>query len=146
MTLKIAGRLRGCIGTLEAYRPSGPRRRENAYTAAFRDPRFPPLRRAEWASLKIHISILNPPEPLAVSSEAELYAILRPGVDGVMLEEGDHRGTLLPAVWESLPDPKDFMDALKQRRVSLGIIGRKGQRLSVYRNQYTLSRRSWNDE
>ena len=38
---------------------------------------------------------------------------LRPGVDGLILEDADHRGTFLPSVWESIPDPKLFLDHLK---------------------------------
>ncbi len=40
---------------------------------------------------------------------------MRPGVDGLILEEGNHRGTFLPAVWESLPSPEDFLRQLKQK-------------------------------
>jgi AMMECR1 domain-containing protein len=40
VTLTQHGQLRGCIGSLEAWRPLGQDVRENALAAAFRDPRF----------------------------------------------------------------------------------------------------------
>ena len=48
-------------------------------------------------------------------TEAQLCSTLRPGIDGVTLELGDHRATFLPQVWESLPDPRAFLAALKDK-------------------------------
>lgn len=115
VTLTIDGVLRGCIGTLEARRPLVHDVADNAYAAAFRDPRFTPVRTLELERLQIHISILSPPEPLSFSSEDELLAQLTPGVDGLILEEGASHGTFLPSVWESLPDPRDFIVHLKRK-------------------------------
>lgn len=115
VTLKIAGDLRGCIGTLQAYRPLVEDIAENAYAAAFRDPRFAALEAHEFAQLQYHISILNPTEPLLVNNEAELLTQLRPGVDGLVLEDNHYRSTFLPAVWESLPTPQQFVQHLKQK-------------------------------
>lgn len=113
VTLKIAGDLRGCIGTLQASRPLVEDVANNAYAAAFRDPRFAALEAHEFAQLQYHISILNPTEPLHINSEAELLTQLRPGVDGLVLEDKQHRSTFLPAVWESLPTPQQFVQHLK---------------------------------
>jgi AMMECR1 domain-containing protein len=44
-----------------------------------------------------------------------LIAQLRPGIDGVILEYGSQRATLLPQVWERLADPRHFVHALKQK-------------------------------
>jgi uncharacterized protein len=115
VTLRRAGRLRGCVGELEAVRPLVESTARHAYAAAFRDPRFRPLGSEELADLAIHLSVLGPPEPLDVASEAELLAILRPGVDGLLIEDGPHRATFLPAVWESLPEPAHFLRELKQK-------------------------------
>lgn len=115
VTLKIAGDLRGCIGTLQAYRPLVEDVANNAYAAAFRDPRFAALEANEFAQLQYHISILNPAEPLLVKSETELLTQLRPGVDGLVLEDHHYRSTFLPAVWESLPTPQQFVQHLKQK-------------------------------
>lgn len=113
VTLKISGSLRGCIGTLQAIRPMVEDVNENAYAAAFRDPRFLPLSDQELSELEICISILTSPEPMNFHSEHDLLEQLRAGIDGLILEEGHHRGTFLPTVWESLPDPRNFFRQLK---------------------------------
>lgn len=113
VTLERQGRLRGCIGTLEARRPLAADVAHNAFQSAFRDPRFPPLDESELQGLEIHISVLSPAEPMTFGSEEDFIRQLRPGVDGVILEEGWHRGTFLPAVWEDLPNPRDFVQHLK---------------------------------
>jgi hypothetical protein len=69
----------------------------------------------DYADLELHISILSPPEALAVSSESDLLARLRPGIDGLILEDGYARGTFLPSVWESLPEPGEFVRHLKRK-------------------------------
>ena len=115
VTLNRFGELRGCIGHLEAIMPLARDVAENAYSAAFRDPRFPPLTRGEYAQLVLHISILSPPEALMVRSESDLLTKLRPGVDGLILEDGYARGTFLPSVWESLPEPEEFLRHLKRK-------------------------------
>jgi AmmeMemoRadiSam system protein A len=113
VTLKYAGSLRGCIGTLQAVRPLVADVNENAYAAAFRDPRFLPLSHRELGGLHISISILSSPQPISFVSEQDLLGQLRVGIDGLILEEEHHRGTFLPAVWESLPDPRAFLRQLK---------------------------------
>lgn len=113
VTLKVRDELRGCIGSLEAYRPLVLDVAANARAAAFSDPRFDPLGREQLASLQISISILSPAEALHFNDEADLLAQLRPGIDGVVLSEGSQRGTFLPSVWESLPDRRDFLQQLK---------------------------------
>lgn len=115
VTLHLDGELRGCIGHLEAVQPLVCDVAENAYAAAFRDPRFPPLARRELAGLTIDVSVLSPPEPMTFSSEADLLGQIRPGIDGLILTEGRARGTFLPSVWESLPAPRDFVDHLKRK-------------------------------
>ncbi|MCU7937486.1 MAG: AmmeMemoRadiSam system protein A [Candidatus Thiodiazotropha sp. (ex Dulcina madagascariensis)] len=115
VTLMREDSLRGCIGHLEAQMPLLEDVAENAYSAAFRDPRFPPLSSAERKGLEIHISVLTPAEPLTFSSEEELIRKIRPSVDGLILVEGAHRGTFLPSVWEALPDTRSFLRHLKQK-------------------------------
>lgn len=113
VTLEQAGHLRGCIGALEARRPAVVDVASNAYAAAFADPRFPPLQASELPGLHLHISLLSPCEPVTFTSEDDLIAKLRPGVDGLILSEGLRRGTFLPSVWESLPEPREFLRQLK---------------------------------
>src|SRR5215471_16587772 len=115
VTLLCGGELRGCIGSLKATRPVGMDVRENALAAAFRDPRFPPLTRGEFAVLSIEVSLLSPPQAAQFANEAELCASLVPLVDGVALELGERRATFLPQVWEAIPEPKAFLAALKAK-------------------------------
>ena len=115
VTLHKRGELRGCIGVLKAVRPLAEDIAENAFAAAFRDHRFPPVTADEFDQLVIHLSILTPPEPIVFSSEADLLAQIRSGVDGLIIEEGARRGTFLPSVWETLPNPKQFLRHLKQK-------------------------------
>jgi uncharacterized protein len=115
VTLETHGTLRGCIGHLEAIAPLVRDVADNAFAAAFRDPRFPPLRPAELPHLAIEISVLSVPRPLSFSSETELLTMIEPGVDGLILEDGSARGTFLPTVWRNLPEPKDFLRHLKTK-------------------------------
>lgn len=115
VTLELGGQLRGCIGALVAYQPLVQDVAAHAYAAAFEDPRFPPLRPDEFPNLEIFISVLSPPEPMRFSSEEDLLAQIRPGVDGLILQFRHYRATFLPAVWESLPDPYVFLAQLKHK-------------------------------
>jgi AmmeMemoRadiSam system protein A len=115
VTLERRQELRGCIGMLEAVRPLAEDVAENAFSAAFRDRRFPPLAADELSDLELHISILSAPTAIACNSEPDLLSQLRPAIDGLILAEGGHRATFLPAVWESLPSPGQFLRHLKQK-------------------------------
>jgi AmmeMemoRadiSam system protein A len=115
VTLFCSGELRGCIGSLKATRPVGIDVRENAHAAAFRDPRFAPLTATEFDTTSIEVSLLSRAESACFDTEPELWSRLRPGIDGVTLELGDHRATFLPQVWDSLPDAREFLVALKDK-------------------------------
>lgn len=113
VTLQRNGALRGCIGTLQAHRALGLDVRENAVAAAFRDPRFPALLASELAGLEVEVSLLSKPERLAVADEAQLIRVLRPGIDGVILDCEGKRATFLPQVWSMLPQPREFLARLR---------------------------------
>jgi AmmeMemoRadiSam system protein B/AmmeMemoRadiSam system protein A len=115
VTLTMDGALRGCIGSLQAHRPLGVDVAANAENAAFRDPRFAPLTAHEWPRVEAEVSLLTTPERVPFSDEVDLLVKLRPGVDGVILEQGARRGTFLPQVWESLPDRRRFIEELKRK-------------------------------
>lgn len=115
VTLRLAGELRGCIGSLTPRRSLRRDVHVNAIAAAFRDPRFAPLTAAEYDAISIEVSLLGPREPLPCATEAEALERLRPGVDGVVLECGTHRATFLPQVWGELREPREFLAALKRK-------------------------------
>ena len=98
VTLELDGHLRGCIGSLTPRRPLADDVAENAFAAAFRDPRFRPVDPGEIDRLEIHLSVLGTPEPMHFTSEADLLAQIRPGIDGLVLEDRGYRGTFLPSV------------------------------------------------
>ncbi len=113
VTLKINKQLKGCIGSLQARRPLVLDVAENAFAAAFQDTRFAPVIHSDLELLRISISILSKPEKIDFSSETDLIGQLRPHEDGLILQDNHHRGTFLPAVWESLGDPNEFLAQLK---------------------------------
>ena len=67
----------------------------------------------EFDDLEYHISVLKPAEDFPVKSEEDLLQQLRPGKDGLILEDDYHRATFLPSVWKSLTTAKDFLQHLK---------------------------------
>ena len=115
VTLTRHGQLRGCIGSLEAHRSLYDDVTRNARSAAFDDPRFPRLEADEFSSVRIEVSVLTAPQPLQFSSEADALLRLRPGIDGVIIQYGTRRATLLPQVWRQLPEPHKFLAHLKQK-------------------------------
>ncbi len=92
VTLKKDGRLRGCIGSLEAEEPLYLSAHHNAINAALRDPRFPPVRPEELEGLSVDVSILSPLRDIGSPAE------FRIGEQGVILEKGFHRAVYLPEV------------------------------------------------
>jgi AmmeMemoRadiSam system protein A len=132
VTLTRQGVLRGCIGSLEPKRALASDVRENALGAAFRDPRFRPLDRSEWLDTRVEISLLSALEHLPLQDEGEVVRSLRPGIDGLMLEFGHHRGTFLPQVWEQLPEPAAFLLNLKRKAGLPPDFWEPGLRLSRY--------------
>jgi AmmeMemoRadiSam system protein A len=112
-TLHLDNALRGCCGSLEAVYPLATDVARSAFKAAFEDSRFDPVSREELDAISLEVSVLSPLEALAVGSEEDLLATLTPGTDGLVIVEGLRRATFLPTVWESLPDPRQFLARLK---------------------------------
>ncbi len=114
VTLTKNGRLRGCIGSVEAYRPLILDVHYNALAAAFRDPRFPPLTPEEWPHTEVEVSVLSEPEVLPYEDVEDLVRKLRPDM-GLILEHPSGRATFLPQVWEKIPDPLTFLTELSYK-------------------------------
>lgn len=115
VTLKIDGKLRGCIGSLQACQPLIFDVVQNAFSSAFADPRFSPLSENEFNQINIQISVLSSPELISVEDEASLVSQLNPGFDGLILQDGQYRSTFLPIVWDAIPNPHLFVANLKQK-------------------------------
>jgi AmmeMemoRadiSam system protein A len=92
VTLHKAGDLRGCIGHIEPNEPLGTVIPRCAVAAAATDPRFPPLAADELREIEIELSLLGPLEPIAGADDVEV------GRHGLVVQQGWHRGLLLPQV------------------------------------------------
>lgn len=112
VTLRRGGQLLGCIGSMTPYRALAEDVAAHAYDAAFRDPRLPAVTWDDWHAMCVEASVLGPLQLLEVASRDELAAMLRPGVDGVLLSSREGRGTFLPAVWHQTAGTDDFLDLL----------------------------------
>jgi AmmeMemoRadiSam system protein A len=91
VTLHARGRLRGCIGVVEAFEPLSESIPRCAASAALRDPRFSPVRMEELPEIEIELSLLSPFEPI-LSENIEI------GKHGLLISQGSKRGLLLPQV------------------------------------------------
>jgi AmmeMemoRadiSam system protein A len=114
VTLTQNQQLRGCIGSLTAWRPLWLDVVENARSAAFSDPRFPPVTAREEPSLHLEISLLSPPEAWSGTWET-LLSYLEKNRHGLILTYNGRRATFLPQVWEQIPEPEAFLTALAQK-------------------------------
>jgi AmmeMemoRadiSam system protein A len=112
VTLTIDKQLRGCIGNLDSKDSIVDGIERNAVNAAFRDPRFPPLKAGELDRVDIEVSILTEPQPLKYRDSEDLLSKLRVNVDGVILRKGSASATFLPQVWAQLPQPETFLSHL----------------------------------
>jgi AmmeMemoRadiSam system protein A len=146
VTLHSGKALRGCIGTIEPVRPLVEAVVENAVSAAFRDPRFPPMTEKELAAISLEISVLTVPEAISFSGGDELKSLLKPGVHGVILEKGWRKSTFLPQVWEQLPDPEQFLGHLCQKAgLSADCWRESGVTVKTYEAFYfSEDREDWN--
>lgn len=113
VTITKFGELRGCIGSLQAWRPLIVDVEDNAAAAAFRDPRFEPVTWREFPQIAFEVSVLSGQTPIPYRDEADLLSQLVPGVDGLVLAFDGRRATFLPQVWEELPSPAEFLARLK---------------------------------
>jgi hypothetical protein len=115
VSLYLESKLRGCIGSLTAWRQLVADLADNAFKAGFRDPRFPPVSKGEAEAVEISLSLLTPGQPVDFSDEADLMRKVRPRRDGLIIEADGQRAVFLPMVWESLPDPAQFLAHLKAK-------------------------------
>lgn len=91
VTLRQQGQLRGCIGYIQPLKPLYLAVVEAALSAAFHDPRFPPLELDELAMVEIEVSLLSPVFEIRPEE-------IEPGRHGLIVSQGSYRGLLLPQV------------------------------------------------
>jgi AmmeMemoRadiSam system protein B/AmmeMemoRadiSam system protein A len=115
VTLRQAnGDLRGCTGVLDPE-PLIVSVMKSTIRSATADPRFKAVTQEEAAALQISVSILSHDRPIAADSEAALIDALRPDHDGLIIRDGPLTALFLPQVWETLPDPRQFVRHLKAK-------------------------------
>ena len=115
VTLHKHGALRGCIGTIEPMQSVVKSVEENAFNAAFKDPRFSPLDIRELPDIELEISLLTVPRKLTYKDPEDLKSQLKPGIHGVILSREWRRSTFLPQVWDQLPDTELFLRHLCEK-------------------------------
>ena len=125
--LKKSGDLRGCIGTIEpTARNIAEEIRNNAISAAIRDPRFPPVGLEELAKLTYSVDVLEEPEDIPDMS------YLDPKVYGVIVRSNGGRSGLL------LPDLEGVDTAEEQVRITMMKAGiRPGETVELQRFKVT---------
>ncbi len=105
VTLRKHGDLRGCIGSIRAMEPLFRAVASSAISAAFRDPRFFPVRKDEIGHLELEISVMGPIEAVRDVTEIEV------GRDGLIISRGRFAGLLLPQVASEYGwDRETFLD------------------------------------
>jgi AmmeMemoRadiSam system protein A len=132
VTLTQFGELRGCIGSLQARQPLLADVKNNAVSAALRDPRFTPLTIEELDITTVEVSLLSESQEMQVRDEADALAQLRPNIDGIIFEYERYRSTFLPQVWESLAQPRDFLAMLRRKAGLPDDFWAEGVKLSRY--------------
>jgi hypothetical protein len=113
VTLRHGTAVRGCVGSLSAYRALHRDVAENARAAALRDQRFEPLLPAELAETHVEVAVLTATSLMPFADERDLYGQLRPGVDGLIVAYEDVLATYLPEVWDLHPEPEQFVAELR---------------------------------
>ena len=113
VTLSLDGALRGCmIDTFEPHEPLYQNVLHNTALAATGDERFPAVTEGEIDAIGIAISVLTVPRAVAFSGPEVLIETLEPNLDGVILTIEDTTASYLPEIWETFPDPEEFLSQL----------------------------------
>jgi len=109
VTLKLDGKLRGCIGSIVPTKSFFDDLVSNAKSSAFSDNRFEPLTKEEFEKVEVELSLLSIPEEVIYDSFKDLKSKLRSFIHGVIVSFNGKRATFLPQVWNELPDEETFL-------------------------------------
>ncbi len=135
VTLTLHGHLRGCIGQFTSSSSLHSTIREMARSAAFSDPRFPPLSWKEAPDIKIEVSVLSPLKKIGSIEEFKL------GRDGIYMIKGSRHGTFLPQVAEETGwDTEEFLGHCARDKAGIGYYGWKDAELYTYQTEVVKER------
>ncbi len=127
VTLKINGKLRGCIGRFVSSDPLYEAILESSRSSAFEDPRFFPLTKEEFENADLEITVLGPLKKINSINEIVL------GKHGIYIKKGSRSGTMLPQVaTENGWTLEEFLGYTSRDKAGLGWHGWKDAELSVY--------------
>ena len=126
VTLTKGGRLRGCIGTMEARSTLADAVTDFAVSAAFGDSRFGALKPDELAEIKIEISVLSP------LRKVDSYKDVVENKHGVYVQKGRAGGTYLPQVWEHFSTRDEFLSSLCLEKAGLDADAWKEKSTALY--------------
>ena len=130
VTLRLDGRLRGCIGRFTSADRLSATIREMAQSAAFSDPRFPALSRKEAPRVEIEVSVLSPLKKIRSVDEFKL------GRDGIYMIKGSRHGTFLPQVAEETGwTTEEFLGHCARDKAGIGWNGWKEAELYTYQTE-----------
>lgn len=127
VTIRINGKLRGCIGRFDPQEPLFKLIPELSVSAAFHDTRFLPLQERELTEIQLEISILSPLKRIKDIHEIEL------GKHGIYLSKGSASGTFLPQVaLETGWSLEEFLGHCAKDKAGLGFEGWKDAEIYIY--------------
>jgi AmmeMemoRadiSam system protein A len=139
VTLKVNGRLRGCVGNLEPYESLTDSIVRNTRSSAFSDDRFPPVSIEELKQIKIELSIISNKKEIKFRNPNELLNKIYPDVDGVALSYNNNSATFLPQVWREIRSKKTFLSELCKKA---GLNSTDWQRLPIKIETYQIKKTS----
>ena len=130
VTLTLGGHLRGCIGRFISDDTLYSTIRQMALSAAFDDPRFPPLSRSEAMAVEVEVSVLSPLKKIDSIDEFTL------GRDGIYMVKGSRHGTFLPQVAEETGwNAEEFLGHCARDKAGIGYWGWKDADLYIYQTE-----------
>ena len=130
VSLHIGNELRGCIGTIRSAEPLCDTVAKMACSAAFNDPRFPPLTREEYEAVSFEISVLTPLQRVENINEIII------GTHGLYIRSGGKSGVMLPQVasergWSVV----EFLEHTAGGKAGIGKDGWKDAEIFIFRAQ-----------
>ena len=127
VTLKIDGKLRGCIGRFLSTDPLYEVVRLSSLSSAFEDPRFTPLTKAEFDKTEMEITVLGPMKKISNIKEIVL------GRHGIYIKKDFRSGTMLPQVAiEQGWTVEEFLGYTSRDKAGLGWDGWKTAEVYIY--------------